>query len=118
MSVAVGNQELFVNEVKKRVYRETIGNRDLVVLEAIITVPSSRRQGKATKVLQDILAATAKAQIPLVGQPLQMSQHVSEANPGPTTKQLISWYRKLGFSIVDDGLLITNGIPISNPLED
>jgi GNAT superfamily N-acetyltransferase len=105
--VALDNRFLFFNPEKRRVYVDRLGTPILVVLAAVVTLPKYRRQGKATKVLLDILAVARKAKIPLQGLPDQMSEYVSKANPGPSREKLLKWYQRLGFTI-QDGVLITN----------
>jgi GNAT superfamily N-acetyltransferase len=69
-----------------------MGNDNDLLIQAMIVDESARRQGKATKALQDILSMADQAGMTSYIEPVQMTKDV-----GMTTEQLKDFYKQFGF---------------------
>jgi hypothetical protein len=69
-----------------------MGEGNDLLIQAMIVDESARRQGKATKALQDILSMADQAGMTSYIEPVQMTKDV-----GMTTAQLKDFYKRFGF---------------------
>jgi GNAT superfamily N-acetyltransferase len=69
-----------------------MGEDNDLLIQAMIVDESARRQGKATKALQDILSMADQAGMTSYIEPVQMTKDV-----GMTTDQLKDFYKRFGF---------------------
>jgi GNAT superfamily N-acetyltransferase len=69
-----------------------MGKDNDLLIQAMIVDESARRQGKATKALQDILSMADQAGMTSYIEPVQMAKDV-----GMTTEQLKDFYKRFGF---------------------
>jgi GNAT superfamily N-acetyltransferase len=69
-----------------------MGEDNDLLIQAMIVDESARRQGKATKALQDILSMADQAGMTSYIEPVQMTKDV-----GMTTAQLKDFYKRFGF---------------------
>jgi DNA-binding protein H-NS/GNAT superfamily N-acetyltransferase len=69
-----------------------MGKDNDLLIQAMIVDESARRQGKATKALQDILSMADQAGMTSYIEPVQMTKDV-----GMTTAQLKDFYKRFGF---------------------
>jgi GNAT superfamily N-acetyltransferase len=69
-----------------------MGEDNDLLIQAMIVDESARRQGKATKALQDILSMADQAGMTSYIEPVQMTKDV-----GMTTEQLKDFYKRFGF---------------------
>jgi GNAT superfamily N-acetyltransferase len=69
-----------------------MGEGNDLLIQAMIVDESARRQGKATKALQDILSMADQAGMTSYIEPVQMTKDV-----GMTTEQLKDFYKRFGF---------------------
>jgi GNAT superfamily N-acetyltransferase len=69
-----------------------MGKDNDLLIQAMIVDESARRQGKATKALQDILSMADQAGMTSYIEPVQMTKDV-----GMTTDQLKDFYKRFGF---------------------
>jgi DNA-binding protein H-NS/GNAT superfamily N-acetyltransferase len=69
-----------------------MGEDNDLLIQAMIVDESARRQGKATKALQDILSMADQAGMTSYIEPVQMTKDV-----GMTTEQLKDFYKQFGF---------------------
>jgi DNA-binding protein H-NS len=69
-----------------------MGKDNDLLIQAMIVDESARRQGKATKALQDILSLADQAGMTSYIEPVQMTKDV-----GMTTEQLKDFYKQFGF---------------------
>jgi DNA-binding protein H-NS len=83
------NTQLYADDRGVGMY---MGEGNDLLIQAMIVDESARRQGKATKALQDILSMADQAGMTSYIEPVQMTKDV-----GMTTEQLKDFYKQFGF---------------------
>jgi GNAT superfamily N-acetyltransferase len=83
------NTQLYADDRGVGMY---MGEGNDLLIQAMIVDESARRQGKATKALQDILSMADQAGMTSYIEPVQMTKDV-----GMTTEQLKDFYKRFGF---------------------
>jgi DNA-binding protein H-NS len=83
------NTQLYADDRGAGMY---MGEGNDLLIQAMIVDESARRQGKATKALQDILSMADQAGMTSYIEPVQMTKDV-----GMTTAQLKDFYKQFGF---------------------
>lgn len=70
---------------------------DGIVGQAVITDPEKRGQGLASKVIKDLVKVADQYGLRLIFEPAQMKSEVKKGQKALSTKELVAWYKKLGF---------------------
>ena len=73
------------------------------IIQAVVTSPESRGTGEASAVMQRIINMADKSGLTLKLEPVPMKSFVQRGQKAMTKKQLVDWYKRLGFTQAKEG---------------
>lgn len=101
VKIALDTADLYYHNNYVRIGDPTEYKKNRITVAAIIVDESERGKGLASQVMKNFQLLANELKMKIVGEPVQMKEF--KGKKSLTTKQLINWYKKLGWKQKEDG---------------